>query len=91
MAVRTRRIEARVEPERMERIRRAAELQHASISAFVVDAAEEKAEQVILEQHETFVPSRFFDELLAALDRPPVVVPALSRAAQRATEVVTPS
>lgn len=74
----------------MERIRRAAELRHASVSSFVVDAAEEKAERVILEHSETFVPSRFFDELLAALDEPPKVVRALARAAQRAPGVVTP-
>ncbi len=87
---RTTRLEARVEPERLDRIRCAAELLHASVSSFVIDAAEEKAERVITEHRETFVPTRFFDELLAALDQPPKVVPALARAAQRAAEVVTP-
>lgn len=87
---RTDRIEARVAPERAERIRRAAELTHQSVSTFVVDAAEEKAERVILSHRETVVPPDFFDDLLAALDRPAVAVPGLAKAAKRARTLVTP-
>lgn len=88
MGRRTDRIEARVEPERAERIRYAAELSRTSVSAFVVDAAFEKAERVIAEQRETVVPPDFFDSLLEALDEPPQVVPALKRAVDRAAETV---
>src|SRR5437016_5259080 len=70
MGTRTDRIKARVAPERADRIRRAAELVHQSVSSFVIDATEEKAERIILEQRETTVPTSFFDELLAALDKP---------------------
>jgi len=90
MAGRTDRIEARVDTQRAERIRRAAELSHQSVSTFVIDAAAEKAEDVILAHRETVVPADFFDELLAALDRPPVVVPALAKGAKRARKIVTP-
>lgn len=88
MAERTDRIEARVEPERAERIRYAAALAHTSVSSFVVDAAFEKAEAIIAEERETVVPSDFFDSLLEALDEPPEVVPALKRAVDRAAETV---
>lgn len=83
MAMRIDRIEARVDPERAERIRYAARLAHTSVSAFVVDAAAEAAERVIAEQRVTVVPSDFFDALVAALDEPGEPAPALERAAKR--------
>lgn len=89
IALRTDRIEARVEPDRAERIRYAAELSRTSMSAFVVEAAAEKAEQIIAESTETIVPSDFFDSLLAALDEA-AVVPALRRASARARRSVKP-
>jgi uncharacterized protein (DUF1778 family) len=77
----TERIEARVEPAPAARIRFAASLRHTSASRFIVDAAAEKAEQVIAEASYTEVPSDYFDRLIEALDTPPQVVPALQRAA----------
>lgn len=85
--MRTDRIEARLEPERAERIRYAAELAHTSVSAFVVDAAAEKAERVIASHSETIVPGEFFDALLAALDED-ARVPMLAKAARRAQRSV---
>lgn len=85
--MRTDRIEARVEPERAGRIRYAADLANTSMSAFVVDAAAEKAEQIIAEHRETTVPSEFFDSLLAALDED-TPVPPLRKAAARARRSV---
>jgi uncharacterized protein (DUF1778 family) len=81
--MRTDRIEARVEPKRGERIRYAAELEHTSVSAFITDAAAEKAERVIAEHRETVVPADFFDSLLDALDDK-TPNPALRKAAKRA-------
>lgn len=83
MRERADRIEARVQPERAKRIRLASRLLQTSVSAFVVDAAAEKAEQVIAEHAYTSVPNKYFDRLLAALDEPPVPIPALVRAAER--------
>lgn len=86
--MRSDRIEARVEPERAERIRYAAELARTSVSSFVVDAAAEKAERVIAEHDETVVPSDFFDSLLGALDEARPAPEALRRGAGRARKVV---
>lgn len=83
MASKTERIEARIAPDRAERIRKAAALEGVSTSAFVVDAAADRAERILRRWHETVVPAEFFDELLAALDEPPVAIAALKRAAER--------
>jgi uncharacterized protein (DUF1778 family) len=85
--MRTDRIEARVEPERAERIRYAAELEDTSVSAFVIEAAADRAEQVIAENRETVVPADFFDSLLEALDSTSPV-PRLKKAAARARDLV---
>lgn len=90
MATRSERIEARIDPDRASRIRCAAELAHASVSAFVVEAAVERAERILVEHHSATVPSQFFDRLLAALDEPPVSVSSIEKAAERRREVVKP-
>jgi uncharacterized protein (DUF1778 family) len=69
-ATRTSRIELRADPEREQRIRYAAELGHQSVSAFVLDAASDRAEEVIASASATVVPSDFFDELWNALEGP---------------------
>lgn len=86
--MRSDRIEARVEPERAERIRHAARLTQTSTSAFMVDAASEKAERIIEEHRHTVVPAPFFDALLRALDEG-TPAPALQRAAARARRSIT--
>lgn len=83
MAVKTERIEARVAPEQRERIERAASLTGVSTSAFMVSSAVEHAEAVIADATTTFVPTDYFDELLAALDTP-AHAPRLAEAAKRA-------
>jgi uncharacterized protein (DUF1778 family) len=47
----------RADPERERRIRYAAELERQSVSAFVLDAAAERAEHVIASASSTVVPS----------------------------------
>ena len=84
MAIRTERIEARVEPDRAERIRFASSLMHTSVSGFMVEAASEKAEQVIAEASYTTIPADFFANLLAALDEPAQPIQVLQGAAARA-------
>ena len=86
-ATRTSRIELRADPAREQRIRYAAELEHQSVSAFVLDAASERAEQVIASASATVVPSDFFDRLWEALDAPPVPSPALQRRSLAARRV----
>jgi uncharacterized protein (DUF1778 family) len=81
-ATRTSRIELRADPERERRIRYAAELQHQSVSAFVLVAAAERADQVIASASATVVPSDFFDQLWEALDATGEPSPALQRRAR---------
>ncbi len=85
---RTARIELRAEPEREERIREAARLANQSVSSFVLDAASERAEEVLRATMTTTVPADFFDKLHRALGEPPVPDPALQRAARRKRRVV---
>ena len=81
-ATRTSRIELRADPERERRIRYAADLEHQSLSAFVLDAAAERAEQVIASASATAVPSDFFDQLWEALDAPGRPSPTLQERAR---------
>jgi uncharacterized protein (DUF1778 family) len=80
---RTARIELRADPEREQRIRYAAELAHQSVSAFVLEAAAQRAEAVIAASSATVGPSDWFDALWSALDAPPVVNDALRARASR--------
>lgn len=83
MATKTNRLEARVSPEDRARIEHAAAVSGVSVSAFMVSAAVERAEEVIAESQRTTVPADFFDHLLATLDEPDPA-PALAKAARRA-------
>lgn len=83
MAVKTDRMEARVSPEERDRIERAASSAGLSVSAFMVSAAVERADEIISEATTTTVPADYFDELLVALDEPQPA-PRLAKAAQRA-------
>lgn len=69
---------------------RAAAILHVPVGAFVRIAAEEKADQVI-HGHEatTDVPADFFDDLLAALDKPATPTPALLGAMKRLNHLAT--
>ena len=87
--MRTQRIEAMLEPQRAERIWYAAELTRTSVTSFVVDAAAEKAEQIIANAPETIVPADFFDSLIASLDEATSVA-ALRKASPRAHKSVKP-
>ncbi len=89
MASRTERVEARIAPDEHSRIKRAADLEHTSISSFMVAAAAEKADRVIAEYHTTTVPAGFYDDLLAALDTPGVLTAALADAEATRASVVT--
>ncbi|MEX1126279.1 MAG: DUF1778 domain-containing protein [Acidimicrobiia bacterium] len=77
-ATRTTRIELRADPDREQRIRYAAELEHQSVSSFVLEAAADRAEQVIASAAATIAPSDFFDDLWKALDATPQPNPSLA-------------
>jgi uncharacterized protein (DUF1778 family) len=84
------RLEFRVRPDSKSRIEQAAALLGEPVSEFARSAAEVKADRVLAEHAATTtVPAAFFDELLAALDAPPVPNPALAAAGRRARRVLT--
>ena len=84
MAVKTDRMEARVSSEERQRIELAAAVAGVSVSAFMVSAAVDRAEDVISQVATTTVPPDYFDALLAALDEAESA-PRLSRAAKKAS------
>jgi uncharacterized protein (DUF1778 family) len=59
---------------------RAAELEGISVSALVTSAADARAEDLLREHASMTVPADVFDHLLAALDQPAVLAPALEKA-----------
>jgi uncharacterized protein (DUF1778 family) len=76
------RIELRTHRRRAERIRYAAKLRNQSLSAFMLDAASERAEEVIASASSTEVPAKFFDDLWAALSGKGRANTALSKRAR---------
>ena len=90
-ASRTARIEARIAPNALRIVRRAAELQGRSISDFVVAAAQEAAHRAIDEAqviHLSVEDQQRFVELLL---NPPVLAPALKRAGKAHARLIASS
>jgi uncharacterized protein (DUF1778 family) len=85
---RTTRIELRTHRRQAERIRYAAKLTRKSVSGFMLDAATERAEDIIASATTTVVPAKFFDELWNALGQPPRPNAALARRARGKRRVV---
>lgn len=84
----TERFEIRLPEEALKQIREAAGLDRMSASKFVLEAALERAQEVIAAQRSWTVPVSFFEELLSALDAPPVINEALAGARARADRLI---
>jgi len=82
MAVKTDRLETRLSPHERDRIERAASTAGISVSAFMVGAAVDRAEEIIAATTTTVVPAAYFEGLLAALDEP-AAAPQLAKAAKQ--------
>jgi len=87
MAIRSSRIELRAAPASERRLRFAASLTKQTLSAFLLDAATERAERVISESRATVVPPAFFDALWRSLDKPPAPNKSLRRLAAKPRRV----
>ena len=90
-ATRTARIEARIAPNALRIVKRAAELQGRSVSDFVVAAAQEVAHRTIDEAqliHLAVEDQHRFVELLL---KPPVFAPALKRARKAHARLIASS
>lgn len=68
MALKTERIEARLSTAERALIERAASTSGLSVSAFLVGAAVDRADEIVGSMMTTMVPADYFDDLLAALD-----------------------
>lgn len=72
------RLEVRVTPEQDALIRQAADLEHESVTSFVLDTVTERARRVIETQSTITLANEAFDRFYATLDEPEVIVPALA-------------
>jgi uncharacterized protein (DUF1778 family) len=86
---RTARVEARVAPESLEIIRRAAEIQGRSVSDFVVAAAQEAAQRTLAEIEILRLSREAQERFAAALLDPPAPTDTLARAFDRHRTLIT--
>jgi uncharacterized protein (DUF1778 family) len=86
-AQRTARIEARIAPEALETVRRAAEIQGRSVSDFVVAATQEAAQKTIAEVELMRLSREAQERFAALLLDPPAPSDALARAFERRHEL----
>ena len=88
---RTSRLKARVAPDTLAIVRRAAEIQGQSVSEFVVTAAREAADRIIEETQIIRLPPADQREFLQAVLNPPPPGPSLRRAALAYRKHLNPS
>ena len=84
----TQRLELRLRPEADRQLREAAAIAQTSVSKFLLDAGLERAQEVIEAQRTWRVSESFFEELLNALDAPPVINQALAKARRDADALI---
>jgi uncharacterized protein (DUF1778 family) len=80
---RTARLEARIAPEALAVVRRAAEIQGRSVSDFVVAAAQEAAQKTVSEVEIIRLSRAAQEQFVKLLMKPPAPVPALKKAFAR--------
>jgi uncharacterized protein (DUF1778 family) len=88
-ANRTARLEARIAPDALAVIKRAAELQGRSISDFVVAAAQEAANHTIEEAQIIRLAVEDQRAIVEAILNPPPLAPAMERAAARHRKLIS--
>ena len=88
---RTARIEARIAPETLAIVKRAAELQGRSVSDFIVSAAQDAARKAIEEAQIVRVSVEDQRAFVEAILNPPPLVPAMERAIARHARLIAAS
>ena len=83
MSAKTDRLEARISTDQRKVLERAANLAGTSLSSFVVEAAMERAEDLVSAQTTTVIAAEYFDAVARTLDRADKA-PLLSKAVRRA-------
>jgi uncharacterized protein (DUF1778 family) len=76
-APRRHRLEVRVSEEQDALIRQAAELEDATVTAFLLETVTARARKVVRDRQDLVLSREEFDQFLAELDKPPEVVPEL--------------
>ena len=89
--IRTARLEARIAPDTLAVVRRAAELQGRSVSDFVVAAAQAAAQKAIEETQILRLSVEDQRAFVEAILNPPPLAPAMERAIQRHRTLITAS
>jgi len=87
MPTKLERIEARLSSDQRVKIERAAAMTGEDMSAFLVKAADQRADEVFASKATTFLPAAYFDDLLMALDKAdpaPRLETAIARARRQA-------
>jgi uncharacterized protein (DUF1778 family) len=79
-------INMRTDASRKQRLQAAADLSHESLTAFVLAAADERADRVMARQRTTELPGDFFDDFFDSLAAEPT--PTLRAAAARRRRTV---
>lgn len=77
------RLEVRVTPEQDALIREAAQLEHATVTSFVLDTVTDRAATVIEQSRDLTLSNEAFDRFMAELDEPAEEVEQLSDLFQR--------
>jgi uncharacterized protein (DUF1778 family) len=88
---RSARIEARIAPDALAVVKRAAELQGRSVSDFVVAAAQDAARKTIEETQIVRLSVEDQRAFVEAILNPPPLAPAMERAIQRHSRVISTS
>jgi uncharacterized protein (DUF1778 family) len=88
---RTARLEARIAPEMLAVVKRAAELQGRSLSDFVVASAQEAAQRTIEETQMIRLAVEDQQALAESILNPPPLAPALERAIDHYRSLITPT
>jgi uncharacterized protein (DUF1778 family) len=87
---RTARIDARIPPEVLAMVKRAAEIEGRSVSDFVVDAAQKAARQTIEDTHIIRLAAEDQLRFAQLLLEPPPLAPAMERALEAHARLIQP-
>ena len=90
-ATRTARLEARITPDALEAVKRAAELEGRSVSDFVVAAAQDAARRTIADAQIISLSLADQRAIAEAVLNPPPLTPAMERAVARHNTLITAS
>lgn len=74
---RRQRLEVRVTPEQDALIREAADLEHTTVTAFVLETVTGRAKRVLKQHQDLVLSNKAFDRFITELDKPATAVPEL--------------